>query len=224
MKNSKHSYERLNWNKDLYKPIIRTNTLDHSTIVLEYNKNDSIPVIDNKKFNDHICPGVVVLGPTTPKCNNLLNEQFEPKDIINNYYLKIKNFIGRNLKLKKKLYSCTFLVPPDEKIRAHREKVLYGLQNIDVQLRFLKNKINYLIHDLEITDYVYLFEITAAGIVHCHAIFQYDNYYSIIRNTFCNIMCYKSWKKVTTNCNIKEDVDEGLAEYLCKIYTPCSTT
>uniref|UniRef100_UPI004048197C hypothetical protein n=1 Tax=Yoonia sp. TaxID=2212373 RepID=UPI004048197C len=113
---------------------------------------------------------------------------------------------------------CSFTVPPEMKINKNKKMVAYGNQHIDFQLRFLRNKINYLIHDLEIKNYITVFEITKMGIVHCHTVFDFDKHQQVIRVTYANIMCFKKYQQQLNNCVIKEDnITDTLAEYLCKI-------
>uniref|UniRef100_UPI0040477E3F hypothetical protein n=1 Tax=Yoonia sp. TaxID=2212373 RepID=UPI0040477E3F len=70
---------------------------------------------------------VVSLGHTTPpKVNNLYNEDYEPKEIIDDYFTKMQTFIKNNKNLK----FCSFTVPPEMKINKNKKMVAYGNQHI----------------------------------------------------------------------------------------------
>lgn len=212
--NSQHSYERFNWNLDLYKPIIKTHLPD---ILEKYYK----PIVKPEdklivEIDDNIGGDLVSLGllrPPNPTCNNVPAEKYEPYDLINFYCEKIENFINEF----PNSYFCTFTVPPTLLIKYDNKKVQYGTKNYNIQLRFLRNKIYYLINDLNVKNYVIVFEITKEGQCHCHTIFDYPHHHSIIRNTYSTIMGFKTYDKMLVNCCVRTEINLGLAKYLCKI-------
>lgn len=205
MKNSKHFYERLNFNIDLFKPVIKyENHLFKIGVQDEIVKRDCVKL---KSDTVIILKGKAPLGQPCPSIDVPI--------IVIFYYNEMLRWYNE-YKLKNLMF-VTLTVPPSTKIVVHKKKIEYGcVKNIE-QLRYLRNKIYEFWRTAEIDKYIIVFEITKLGVIHAHMLYVEPDDYSEGYKDLAHIMGYNTYKKQTVNVVESKAFDEGIIDYLCKI-------
>lgn len=213
MIDSNHSYERLNWKTELYRPIIRDSAI---TSCLEIDEITDNRDCDNQKSSSMTskCQGEVASWSTSPV--KLDNGDYQT------YYLK-RMLMFYVLHKDKSLKFLTLTVPPAKQIMVHGKKRPYGMLKFNEQLRYLKNNIYRYINVIKTKNYIIVFETTKKGICHLHMLYEDNNEDHEITDNYkdlAGIMGYTSYKEFSTNIVETNAINEGIVYYLCKIMPP----
>jgi len=213
MENSKHSYERLNWNIKLYSPIIK---YENQLLSVGDSEVDICDCIELSKESTIILKGKASLGQPCPK-----NPKFLNCEIIDNIVimvrLKMLNWFNKFKEENNKIIFTSLTVPPTTIITVHNKKIQYGLSKIDDQIRFLRSKVSLYFASADILNYILVFERTATGMIHAHFLTIDNNEYNEGYKDLAHIMGYKTYKMCNINIVEKVSYDIDIIDYLCKI-------
>lgn len=218
MINSKHSYERLNWNELLYKPLFN----------IRSDKGDICDSDKELEANDDIKGRSLSLGQTTPEfgdieapksfftdiklCNNIPSERAQPQIIISNTLQRMLNFPYNETS-----YMLSLTVPPDHNVINRKKKYKYFQLKIHDQIRFLRNLVYQNLRENDIKDNYYMvFEITKQGQIHCHLVANFIHHPAGFRASYASCLNVKNFKKAETNCHFVQ-CNKSISYYLAKI-------
>lgn len=220
MINSEHSYERLDWEQEDRAPYYS------ESIRLRNLESDKLRVIPDDETSE-TCHGrskdLVILRPQRDTVviskrdkNNMSQENITDKtrvpDIVKEHYCNMVN----NYNINEKSCFITLMVPPTIKTRVKGNVFKeYGLRPVKHQIRFLRSKIQYLLHKENIEEYIYVFEITKSGLIHCHLICDLDHP-SDLQAEYADIIGITRHSQLKVNYVAKQ-CKSDIWEYVCKI-------
>lgn len=228
MINSNHSYERLNWNEKIYKPIFSS----HDSLLGDTEK--VISDCDNNIGIDDCIEGrSKVICLTTPVHREIdygkevSPKDFDKKNIVNNRpgdvpqpYIIIRGVYTKMMNHMdiENAYFLSLNIPPDTNVVIRKKKTKYFLLPFHHQIRYLRNIIYTCLRENKITKYIIVFELTKNGIIHAHICGNFDEYHpSCFRSSYCSLLNINTIKKSEINCNIVKVTSKSIFEYLCKI-------
>lgn len=225
MINSEHSYERLNWNVTLYKPLFFLGKNSHNDLS---DCKDVKEIFNDFKEGCKLGLGLVRTQPgeintaETPFFvkdktihNNIPSAFSQPQILIRDTRERMEN----SFKITEGSYFLSLTVPPDTILTKHKKKFRYHQLKIDDQIRFLRNLIYKTISDLTmpLNNYIITFEITKQGQIHAHMVADFNCHPSAFRSIYGSLLNCNNYKKCEINCNIKPIKDKEVFDYLCKI-------
>lgn len=209
-KDSKHSYERLDYSKTLYRPIVKFALQDVYLVNdLEDSLKEQSECIVLKEDSEMSLSGRSSSWSTTPEYMDMTNRE----NVLKYYYEKMNSWYTTYNKLDIRFITLT--VPPTQNITVHKKKRQYGTCKIDDQLRYLRNKIYEYFKSCKIEKYVLVFEVTKKMIIHAHMLVC-DEQITESYKDLSMIMGYDTYKKMTVNI-VEKECDINIIEYLLKI-------
>lgn len=205
-KDSKHSYERLNFTNTLYRPVVKfaLEDLYGEDIILDDSKKVNSDCNLLKEDSEIIISGRSKPWSTTPPCNDKLLRYYYAK--MNKWY---KKYSINDIRF------ITLTCPPTQIIKIHNKNKQYGTCKIDDQLRYLRNKIYEYLNCCKITKYIIVFEVTKKMIIHSHMLVIDEGSCESYKD-LAHIMGYDTYKKMTVNI-VEKACDENIIKYLLKI-------
>lgn len=198
---SKHSYERLNWNEMRYAPIVRT--------------------CDSVKYScDCISiPESLTIGKLNSRSSLPDSRYVYVPKYIQQYHKDMLKWMYYQEKLNYKLIFISLTIKPNMIMIKHKKKHEYGTLKYVDQISFLRNKVSLYLHNCNIQDYIIVYEQTTGGLLHAHIVHRVidpimcENYKDL-----AYIVGYTKHKDYLRNV-VEEFVHDKvcLCDYLCKI-------
>lgn len=213
--NSKKAYERLDWEIEMYRPIIRSAISNSGDFVLK--SCDRMKLKPESEIE--LLGRTIGLGHSTPNAQYI--DGILPNDTcVMQYFAHMNTWLNNTsiTNAHKPLVFITLMVPPTFKVKIHNHQVEYGVAKMNDQLRYLRNKISQYIYGAQIIDYIIVYERCASGIIHLHFLHYTSDKYLQSHKDLSHIMGYTKYKQI--QINVDERIvhnKEEIIEYLCKI-------
>lgn len=207
MKDSKHSYERLNWTVALQRPIIK-----YESHLFTIGDEDMKPcdVMEVIKDSTIIVKGVAELGRLR------LSEDTE-KHYLKMYHNEMLKWFEKYNTFENKILFTTLTVPPNETLKVHKKNQQYGCVKHPEQIRYLRTKIYDFFKCCDINKYIIVYEVTRNLIIHAHIVYVQNEEITEGYKDLAHIMGYNTFKKIQINIVEKYVNDVGVINYLCKL-------
>ncbi len=219
-KNHKKSYERLDWEIELYRPIIKKDIKDHTHLIdlsdLEHDDvQRAIEVydLDDQGIGDRS-------SRPMPEGSNSNPQHADATTVPTNVIREYNNFVEFWDKDKKYLF-FTVIIPPKTAMTVNRKTKEYGTFSYKDQIRYHRTKLNKFFDACNINNYILVYERTANDVIHSHIVFELlprenidCNYDYIVR--MADILSFNKINQIGINLRIRE-CSSHILKYMCKI-------
>lgn len=218
--NHKKFYERLDWDIDLYKPVIRIDKQDQKVQLDIGNLShdcmrDVRSVYDVETVKGKGSNFSEPLPPQVAEWKKHFSKDI-PESVITEW-IKMKSFY------KKEDHNVFFtvVVPPNTVISSDKKTKEYATFGYKPQIRYLRSKIHKFVDSCQIENFILVYEKTKNNVIHAHMLFKCEikdeidcSFDYVVK--MADIMGFKKIKQMNINLHIR-DADHEAIDYLCKL-------